>query len=211
MSAESKPLFEPDAFEFLKTLAANNNREFFTSNRDIYEENLRVPLENLTAAAQDKYGPGKVMRPNRDVRFSADKSPYRTNASMWAGTVGGVYLSVSTSGIEAGGGLYEPTRDQLSRARDAISVSPLAAAELRKAISALLDDGFEVAGPSLKTTPKGYDKEDPNIELLRLKHYAALKHLPATASRAEIEQTWAAVEPLIAWAGKHIGPALSRP
>ncbi len=56
------------------------------------------------------------MRPNRDVRFSADKSPYKTSASLWAGTVGGVYLSLTAHHIEAGGGIYEPSRDQVARA-----------------------------------------------------------------------------------------------
>jgi len=211
MSYQSTALFSTESFEFLKSLAENNNREYFTANRAIYEEFVRGPLEELTALAQDKYGPGKVMRPNRDVRFSANKAPYRTDASMWAGSVGRVYLNVSSNGIEAGGGLYDPTRDQLARGRVAIAGSPLASADLSSVISTLDKSGYEVAGPSLKTAPKGYDKEDPNIELLRLKHYAALRQLPFTSSLAEIEKSWAEVEPLIAWAGKHVGPALSWP
>ena len=211
MSLSSNPFFAAEAFQFLESLAANNNREFFTENRALYDAALRAPLEGLAATAQDKYGPSKVMRPNRDVRFSADKSPYRTNASMWAGDVGGVYLSVSATGIEVGGGLYDPTRDQLARGRDAIAASPLAARELREVITSLEQAGYEVAGPSLKTTPKGYEKEDPNIELLRLKHYAALRHLPTSASLQKIEAAWVQVEPLISWAGQHVGPALSWP
>lgn len=211
MSYQTTALFSTRSFEFLKSLAENNNREYFTANRAVYEEFIRGPLEVLTAHAQDKYGPGKVMRPNRDVRFSANKSPYRTDASMWAGSVGGVYLNVSSDGIEAGGGLYDPTRDQLARGRVAISGTPLAAASLQKVIAALDKSGYEVAGPSLKTAPKGYDKEDPNIDLLRLKHYAALRHLPITSSLAEIEEAWAEVEPLNDWAGTYVGPALSWP
>lgn len=211
MSTPDAALFSSESFEFLNSLADNNNREYFTANRAIYEEFIRGPLEELTAVAQVKYGPGKVMRPNRDIRFSANKSPYRTDASMWAGSVGGVYLHISRNGIEAGGGLYDPTRDQLARGRVAISGSPLASAELNHVVSELHGAGYEFAGPSLKTAPKGYDKEDPNIELLRLKHYAALRHVPMTSSRAEIEQAWAEVEPLIAWTGQHVGPALSWP
>lgn len=203
--------FPPEASAFLRDLAANNSREQFTANRAVYERAIRVPLEDLTAAAQEKYGPGKVTRPNRDVRFSTDKSPYRTDASMWAGTVGAVYLRFTATGISAGGGLYDPTRDQLARAREAIAFQPLAATRLSALMAELRAAGLEEAGPALKTAPKGYDRDDPNIELLRLKHYAAVRSLPVTASRADIEQAWSAVEPLIAWAEQYIGPALSWP
>jgi uncharacterized protein (TIGR02453 family) len=203
--------FPPEASAFLRDLAANNNREHFTANRAVYERAIRVPLEDLTADAQEKYGPGKVTRPNRDVRFSNDKSPYRTDASMWAGSVGAVYLRFTAEGISAGGGLYEPTRDQLSRAREAIAFQPLAASQLAAVLAGLRAAGYEEAGPALKTAPKGYDRDDPNIELLRLKHYAAVRSLPVTASRADIEEAWTAVEPLIAWAEEYIGPALAWP
>lgn len=203
--------FPPEASEFLRELSSNNNREQFSANRAVYEHAIRGPLEELTAAAQEKYGPGKVMRPNRDVRFSSDKSPYRTDASMWAGSVGGVYLRLSVTGIEAGGGLYDPTRDQLSRARDAIAHQPLAAAQLAAVMGELRSSGYEEAGPALKTAPKGYDRDDPHIELLRLKHYAAVKSLPLTASRGDIDHAWSGVEALIAWCEQYVGPALSWP
>lgn len=196
---------------FLRDLAANNSRDQFTANRAVCDRAIRGPLEDLTAAAQEKYGPGKVMRPNRDVRFSTDKSPYRTDASMWAGSVGGVYLRLSVTGIEAGGGLYEPTRDQLSRARDAIASQPLAATRLAAVLADLHSFGYRAAGPALKTAPKGYDRDDPNIELLRLKHYAAVTSLPTTASRADITDAWSKVEPLIGWTEQYVGPALSWP
>jgi uncharacterized protein (TIGR02453 family) len=203
--------FPAEASAFLGELAETNTREQFAANRSVYDRAIRGPLEELTAAAQEKYGPGKVMRPNRDVRFSTDKSPYRTDASMWAGDVGGVYLKLSTSGIEAGGGLYDPTRDQLARGRSAIASKPLAASQLSTVMAELHLSGFEEAGPALKTAPKGYDRDDPNIELLRLKHYAAVRYLPVTASRGEIEAAWTAVEGLISWAQQHVGPALSWP
>lgn len=70
------------------------------------------------------YGPGRVMRPNGDVRFSQNKEPYRTSASMWAANVGGVYLSLGIDGLEVGGGVYAPARDQRERARAAIEPRP---------------------------------------------------------------------------------------
>jgi uncharacterized protein (TIGR02453 family) len=151
------------------------------------------------------------MRPNRDVRFSADKSPYKTNASMWAGTVGGIYLSLSASHIDVGGGIYDPSRDQLDRARTAIDSHPRAASELSTVLDALTRDGFEVAGPRLTTAPRGYHRDNEHIELLRLKHYAALKSLPVTASPGVIRSSWEAVQPLIDWGDTFVGAARSWP
>jgi uncharacterized protein (TIGR02453 family) len=199
--------FTREASDFFAQLAQSNNREFFVAHRDVYERVIRQPLEDLLAEAERVYGPGRVMRPNRDVRFAADKTPYRTNGGMWAGDVGGVYLSVSKDGLETGGGLYDPTRDQLDRARIAIDSKPLAASALKTILSTLEDDGFSLAGPSLKTAPRGYERDNPAIDLLRLKHYAALRKLPVDAGADQIREAWEKVGPLNAWANEHIGPA----
>jgi uncharacterized protein (TIGR02453 family) len=200
--------FEPQAIDFLARLKADNTKAFFDAHRDTYVSAIRQPMEDLLAAAAEKYGSGRVMRPNRDVRFSKNKEPYRTNASMWAGRVGGVYLSLTLTGLEVGGGLYEPTRDQLLRARSAIDSRPSAAGELAAIIADLTSRGFSVAGPSLATAPRGYDKDHPHIALLRLKHYAAVVSLPTTAA---VFEAWAQVEPLIEWSEKYVGAALSWP
>ena len=205
------PAFTSEARDFLVALSENNNREFFTANRATYDQAIRGPLEALTSRAQEKYGPGKVMRPNRDVRFSADKAPYRVDASMWAGSVGGVYLRLTSTGIEAGGGLYEPTRDQLARGRSALAERPTAASQLSKTLRTLSAAGYEQAGPSLTTAPRGFDRNDPNIELLRLKHYALVKHLPLTATESDINEAWSGIDPVIEWVAQYVGAALSWP
>jgi uncharacterized protein (TIGR02453 family) len=205
------PVFPPEAAELLKSLGENNNRDFFTANRAVYDRAIRGPLEELLSRAQDKYGPGKITRANRDVRFSPDKTSYRIDASMWAGPVGAVYLRLTATGIEAGGGLYDPTRDQLARARAAIAHKPTAAAELASILRDLHVAGFQDAGDSLATAPRGFDRDDPNIELLRLRHYAVLKYLPGTATDSDIDEVWAGIEPLIHWVAEHVGAAQSRP
>jgi uncharacterized protein (TIGR02453 family) len=203
--------FPPGVDRFFANLQANNNREYFIAHRPEYEALIREPLERLAGVAQDRYGTGKVMRPNRDVRFSADKTPYRLGASMWGGEIGGVYLTVNQHGIETGGGLYEPTRDQLARARESIASHPIAGRELDAIVASLRASGYELAGPTLATAPKGYDREHLRIELLRLKHYAATKPLPLTATEQDIFASWAGVHDLIAWAEAHVGAALAWP
>lgn len=203
--------FTVGASEFLSALADDNTKQFFDAHRREYEELVRQPLEDLLAEAESIHGPGRVMRPNRDVRFSADKSPYKTSASMWAGTVGGVYLSLTAEHLQVGGGIYDPSRDQLARGRTAIDAAPQAAARLQEIVDGLEAEGFEMAGPPLKTAPRGYDRDHPRIELLRLKHYAALTTLPVDAEPETIRAAWTAVAPLIEWGGTYVGKAESWP
>ncbi|WP_353828782.1 DUF2461 domain-containing protein [Agromyces sp. SYSU T0242] len=201
--APDERLFEPGAFEFYAELAEHNTREWWQAHRADYERLVRVPLERLAAVAEPRYGRAKVFRPNRDVRFSADKSPYKLNGAMTAGRVGGVYASISADGLHAGGGLYEPSRDQLRRARDVIADDGAAAAELERIVSDVESTGLELAGPPLKTAPRGFDREHPRIALLRLTHFAGLGTLPATATMADLDRIWRGVEPLLAWVERH--------
>jgi uncharacterized protein (TIGR02453 family) len=201
-------LFSPEAAQFFTGIAEDNSKSYFDEHRAVYTSAIRQPLEDLLAEAEETYGPGRIMRPNRDVRFSANKAPYRTDAAMWAGAVGGVYLNVSANGLEAGGGLYAPSRDQLERARTAIDSRPLVATQLSGILAKLKGAGFTIAGPSLTTAPKGYDRDHPAIELLRLKHFAGLRTLPGDASADDIRETWTLVKPLIEWCDTVVGPAL---
>lgn len=208
--APSTPAFSLDAAAYLTALAADNSKAFFDAHRDDYIQLIRQPLEALLAAAEPAFGPGKVMRPNRDVRFSANKDPYRTDASMMAGAIGGVYANLNAERLEVGGGLYDPSRDQLERARTAIAERPDLAAALQSIIDDLVAAGFELAGPSLKTAPRGVDPQHPALPLLRLQHYAAVRRLPIDAPTDEILRTWTQVRPLIGWIDEHVGPALAR-
>lgn len=199
--------FTAEAADFLTGLAADNSKAYFDEHRDQYTRAIRQPLENLLGAAEPLYGPGRVLRPNRDVRFSAHKEPYRTEASMSAGAVGGVYASVNAQELRVGGGLYNPSRDQLDRARTAIADHPKAAADLESIIEVLTRGGFEMMGPSLKRAPRGRDPAHPAILLLRLQHYAALRSLPVGAPPGDVLDGWRQMEPLNAWLDAHVGPS----
>lgn len=93
--------FGQGAVKFLKALEANNTKAFFDAHRADYEREILTPLRELVTIAEPRYGQGRVMWQHRDLRFSRDKTPYRTTASMWAGGAGAVYLRLSTGG--AGG------------------------------------------------------------------------------------------------------------
>lgn len=200
----TSPFFGRGAVKFLKGLQTNNTKGFFEAHRADYEREILTPLRELVAIAEPRYGQGRVMRQHRDLRFSRDNTPYRTTASMWAGGTGAVYLRLSTGGLEVGGGLYEPSREQLARARETIATNQGAAKELAAVLQTLADDGHELAGPALKTAPRGFPPDHPRIELLRLRHYAALHHLPASASLDDIQRAWARVQPLLDWIDSHV-------
>lgn len=196
--------FGPGAFAFLDALEADNTKAFFQAHREDYEREIRAPLQELVAIAEPRYGPGRVLRQHRDLRFSRDKTPYRTTASMTAGTIGGIYLRLAAGGVQVGGGLYEPDREQLGRAREAIAERASAAGELAAALGALTSDGYELAGPPVKTAPRGYSPGHPQIELLRLRHYAALLELPSSVSVEEIQGAWERTRPLLDWIESHV-------
>ena len=193
--------FDDDLAGFFDELRRHNNKEWFDAHRDEWERVVRIPIERLLGEAQEQYRLGKVLRQNRDVRFARDKSPYRTSAAMVAGLM---YLRVSDDGLELGGGLYRPTREQLGAARTVIDQRPHAAAALEKIFDDLEGKGYTITGPSLRTAPKGFPRDHPWIELLRLQSFAALRRLPLSASRDAIGATWAETEPLIRWIRKWV-------
>ncbi len=140
-----------------------------------------------------------MLRQHRDLRFTPDKRPYREDTGL---TAGGMYLSAGADGLQVGGGLYEPSRAQLQAARTTIDEHPQAAAALQRELDELTDAGYELAGPPLKTAPRGYDADHPRIDLLRMQHYAALVHLPLESSLDDVTAAWDRVQPLVRWTVK---------
>jgi uncharacterized protein (TIGR02453 family) len=152
-----------------------------------------------------------VFRPYRDVRFSKDKSPYKTNI---AGTLAkGGYVSLSSEGLGAGSGYYSLMPDQLERFRTAC-----AGDRTGKALVRLVDrataEGIEVSAHDvLKTAPKGYPKDHPRIELLRHKGLIYWKHWPAGSwlgtarAKERVVELLRAAKPLIKWLETNVGPS----
>ena len=165
-------------------------------------------MEELLAELEPEWGEGKIFRPYRDVRFSADKSPYKTNI---AAMVGEGYVQLTSQGLGAGAGMWEMTSDQLERYRQAVSTDASGqqlvgiAARIRKA-------GVEVTGHEvLKTAPRGYPKDHPRIELLRCKGLTAWREWPAGAwlgtRKAEdrLVEFFQVSQPLNVWLREHVG------
>lgn len=112
--------FGPEVPEWFRGLEANNTKEYFTARRDFFEASIRGQMEALLTELSEKFrGEVKMFRQNRDIRFSPDKSPYKTTTyGVIYGAPGaaqGLYASISAHGLVAGSGYHVMARDQLER------------------------------------------------------------------------------------------------
>src|SRR2546427_9074221 len=107
-----------EALEFFEGLEADNSKSYWQANKAVYEQIVRAPMEELLAELEPEWGEGRIFRPYRDVRFSADKSPYKTSM---AAVVGDGYIQLTADGLGAGSGMWEMAPDQLERYRQAVS------------------------------------------------------------------------------------------
>jgi len=201
------------AFEFYKELQDNNNREWWLEHKGSYEALVREPFTLLLAELEPRFGPGKIFRPNRDIRFSQDKSPYKIAQGAFASIQEGVgyYLQISAEGLLVGGGYHSHTPAQLARYRNSVDASGTGES-LRHIVEAVSAAGFMVEGEKLKTVPRGYPQDHPRAELLKHKSLSAATDLgqPAwlatPAAAQEIAALWDELRPLVDWVGRHAAP-----
>lgn len=166
--------------DFLKSLKANNNRDWFNENKAIFEaEQKKIKgfynsvMEQLKT--HDLIENVKIFRIYRDVRFSADKTPFKPH---FAGHFiratnklrGGYYLRIRPGESFLAGGFWEPNKEDLARIRKEFETD---AAEIRAIVNAPdFKKYFEkLQGDAVKSAPRGFDKNHPNIDLIRLKQF----------------------------------------
>ena len=167
--------FTRETLRFLAELEKNNERAWFEANKPRYEEHVKTPSMRLIADVGGKLGmDGKLMRVHRDVRFSKDKSPYKTNVGIGfhprgvpkGPLVAGLYLHVHPKESFIAAGVWQPEPAILSRIRDAIVERP---GDWTKARQVGLDEDEG----ALKKAPKGFDPEHKHVEDLRRKSFTA--------------------------------------
>ena len=199
-----------EAIEFFERLEDDNTKVFWTEHKPVYDDCVKAPMEELLAELQKRFGDGKIFRPHRDVRFSKDKTPYKTNIA--ATMEKGGYISLSADGFGVGTGYYMMAKDQLAKFRAAIDDDATGRA-LERTIAKLTKAGIDVnAHDTLKTAPRGYDKDHPRIELLRMKGCIAWQHwdiggwLDTAEPKERIIAFLKATKPLVAWLDTNVGP-----
>jgi uncharacterized protein (TIGR02453 family) len=202
----------PEAAQrFFIGLELENSKRFFDANRAVYENSVKAPMVALIESLEDDYGPGKVFRPNRDIRFSKDKSPYKTNIAGYAGMGGnGGYISLDARGLTVASGRYEFTPEQLTKYRKKVAAdstgAPLAAmvAKLEKA-------GYGIGGEELKRVPAGWPQDHARERLLRRKLLYVYKDfglkpwLGSAAGRKQVVKVFTDAQPLNDWMKRNVG------
>ncbi len=203
-----------EALEFYEGLEADNSKVYWTDHKDTYTTAVHAPMAALLSDLAAEFGEGRVFRPYRDIRFSADKSPYKT--SIAAG-IGPGYVQLSADGLLAGMGQYHMAPDQLDRYRRAVAGDATGAA-LEKTITGLTDAGIDVHGSdALKTAPKGYPRDHPRVELLRYRGLVAMKQwspaawLGTSAAKTRIVDVFRAARPLCEWLDENVGDSTVAP
>ena len=226
------PGFPPEALQFFRRLKRNNNREWFLKNKGIYDQKVKAPMVELVLALgrqmQDfapemSCDPARaIYRIYRDVRFSADKTPYKTHIAavfhprgMEKHNCGGLYFHVAPDGVEIAGGVYMPGPEELLAIRQHI------AGRHRKFRSIIESPEFcrlfgELWGAQLARAPKGFPQDHPAADLLRYKQFLADVSKPAAlAESPELLPTLAtlfrAMMPLVRFLNEPLSARVPKP
>lgn len=214
--------FGPGLMTFLKELAANNRKAWFEEHKARYEAEVREPALALIRAfaprlerisphfvASDRKVGGSLMRIHKDVRFSKDKSPYKTNLGIQfrheAGKdvhAPGFYVHVEPSGCFLAAGMWHPESGALRAVREAIVADPAGWKRVRDGKA--FRRRWDLAGDALKRAPKGFDPDHPLIEDLRRKDHVAVADLdPKLLTSPDLEkhlaETFRAAKPYMAF------------
>jgi uncharacterized protein (TIGR02453 family) len=203
--------FPSEGIDFLKQLKRNNNRPWFEKHREEYESYVKLPMQSLIAALQphfQRFAPEFDLNPKRslfrvyrDIRFSSDKTPYKTHVAAHfvvrgkpKGVEGlGYYLHIEPGEVFLGGGIYMPDGGQLKNIRHSIDANAngfLSILRNKKFISVFK----KLEGEKLKRIPKGYDPDHPMAEWLKQKQiFVGVEWQEAKCNREEFVGEIAAV------------------
>ena len=197
------------ALDFYEDLEADNSKAFWTAHKQVYDEQVKAPLEALAHELGRQYGEAKLFRPYRDVRFSKDKTPYKNHQGVYFAE-SALYLQVSAAGLFVAGGYWDTSSAQVERLRRAVA-DDVAGAELERTLAAVRRKKLDVGGQRLTRVPSGYEKDHPRADLLKYKSLTASATLGCPAwlstpkAKAEIVKAWRGITPLVGWLNTHVG------
>ena len=148
-----------EALDFYDGLAADNTKTYWTEHKAVYTEKVLGPMTELTEELAAEFGEPKIFRPYRDIRFSKDKTPYKTHIGATVGD--SCYVQLSVEGLGAGAGMWEMNPGQLARYREAVA-GDRPGAELVQIVAGLEKAGITVHGHgALKSAPRGSGERPP--------------------------------------------------
>jgi uncharacterized protein (TIGR02453 family) len=210
--------FPAEAISFYEGLVADNTRTYWQANKPVFERAVRAPMLALLDELAE-HGPYHVFRPHKDVRFSKDKTPFKDHIGAYGESQGGAgfYVHFSATGMLAGSGYYHMASDQLDRFRQALDRDALGS-EIVAITESLRKNGLEITAiGALKTAPRGYARDHPRIELLRLKglvgtrQWKPARWMQTKAVVGRVREAWEMAAPMNAWLDAHVGPSTLAP
>jgi len=193
-------MINTDIMPFLVALKINNNRDWFADNKELYEKaktQANIFFKNLGEELHriDNIRFQKMFRIYRDVRFSKDKSPYKTHFGadfirIQPHNRGSFYVHIEPDNMFVGGGFWNPNKTDLQRIRRAIELEDNLQYILHDTQKCGIEFGHAFGDPPLKTAPKGFDKEHPRIKLICHKQFLLKKDIDykTTISPASLMQ-----------------------
>lgn len=204
-----------EALDFYEGLEADNTKTYWTAHKAVYEAKVLGPMLELLDELGPEFGETRIFRPYRDVRFSKDKSPYKTHIGGVLGDGG--YIQLSANGLATASGMYEMAADQLDAYRRAVA-DDATGKELERIAEAIKGHDIELhSREMLKTAPRGFPADHPRIELLRYKGLWAWKAWPVEpwlgtpAAKQRVADFLVASRPLAEWLDSHVGPSTAGP
>jgi uncharacterized protein (TIGR02453 family) len=212
--------FPDQGLVFYEGLEADNSKTYWTAHKDVWESAVRAPMQALADELAAEFGTAKLFRPYRDVRFSHDKTPYKTHQGAVlhheGRGAGSVYVQVSADGLRVAGGSWRLQPDQVERYRRAVDddvQGPRLAAE----VEALRSQGWSIDGDRLVRTPRGYAADHPRVELLRHRSLHASRSWEPTdwlherTALDRVRDAWRQVTALNQWLADNVGATTAPP
>jgi uncharacterized protein (TIGR02453 family) len=204
--------FPDAALVFYEGLLADNSAAYWADHKDTYESAVRAPMLALLDDLGSTWGEPKLFRPYRDIRFSPDKSPYKTHQGAFCSVLPGVgyYVQIDADGLYTAAGFHTHSKEQTAAYRSAVD-APGTGGELEALVAQLVSAGFELGGDRVKTRPRGVAADHPRLDLMRHESLlAGRRHTPApalhTAATADLVRAdWVTLRPLVAWVVAFVG------
>ncbi|WP_018350355.1 DUF2461 domain-containing protein [Longispora albida] len=200
--------FSAGTFAFYEGLLADNSKAYWAAHKDEYESAVREPMRALLDRLAPSFGGGSVVmfRPYRDIRFSADKSPYKLHQGGFVEMSPGVgyYLQIDADGVLIGAGFHARDRAQVASYRAAVD-NTATGGQIAAITAKLEKDGFELGGEQVKTRPRGVPAGHPRLDLMRREYLTAGRSMPAGDVLAAedfggvVAAGWTKLRPLVEW------------
>ncbi len=212
--------FPDEGLMFYEGLEADNTKTYWTQHKDAYQAHIRVPLQAMLDELAAEFGVAKVFRPFRDVRFSHDKTPYKTHQGAVITPegrgVGSWYVQISADGLRVAGGCWRLESDQVTRYRRAVA-DDVQGPRLQQEVDRLASGDWSIEGERLSRVPAGHSADDDRVELLRHKSlhvtrtWEPAEWLHTREALEKVRTAWRDVQTLNTWLADNVGATAKEP